>query len=456
MIAGFARWLDERVGGSGVVLRAMDKIFPDHWAFYLGEFALYSFLMLVATGVWLALAFVPSQAMVIYHGPYLPLVGTPVAEAFASVLAISLTSPVGLFFRQLHHWAAVVFLAAIILHLARIFFTGAFRKPREINWIVGFTLLVLAAVTGFTGYSLPYDALSGTGLRIAISVVNAAPLIGPWLANAVSGGPFGAPQLIPHLYVLHVYFLPVTIGLLIAIHLAILIRQKHTQFRSAPARDNNVVGRRLWPDYALRSLSVGATLAAVLAGLATFITINPVWHYGSYRPWEAPAPAEPDWYAGFLDGALRLGPAATLHLGPFALASIFWPGILMPGIVLGVLYAWPWIDAAFTRDRAAHSILQTPLDAPWRTGFGVAMLTAALILTLAASDDVQAAAFRMSLTGLTIFYRWFLLIGSLGAGFGAVAIVYVLRARATTPAPERIVDLLRTESGGFREREPST
>ena len=456
MIAGLARWFDERVGGSGVVLRLMGKVFPDHWAFYLGEFALYSFILLVATGIWLALAFVPSQATVIYHGPYLPLEGTPVAAAFASVLAISLTSPLGLFFRQLHHWSAVVFLAAIILHLARIFFTGAFRKPREINWIVGFTLLVLAAATGFTGYSLPYDALSGTGLRIAIAVVNAVPLIGPWLASAVSGGPFGAPQLIPHLFVLHVYLLPVTMGLLIGIHLAILVRQKHAQFRGTAARDDNVVGRRLWPDYALRSLSVGATLAAVLAGLATFITINPVWHYGSYRPWEAPAPAEPDWYAGFLDGALRLGPAATVPLGPYAIASIFWPGVLMPAVVLGVLYAWPWIDAAFTRDRAAHSVLQTPLDVPWRTGFGVAMLTAALILTLAASDDVQAAVFRMSLSGLIIFYRWFLLVGSLGAGFGAVAIAYVLRARVTAPAPERIVDLLRTESGGFRERESST
>ena len=232
---------DERLGAAFA-----REIYPDHWSFYLGEFALYAFVILVVSGIWLTFNYDASAS-----------------GAFASVAALSRATPVGYLIRQVHHWSAVTFVAAILIHMARIFFTAAFRKPRELNWVVGTLMLVLASLTGFTGYSLPNDALSGTGLRIADSVLLSIPFAGSWLANVFNGGSYPGPYLLPHLYTFHVYFLPVTIGVLLSLHLGMLIYQKHTQFVPDP---EHVVGRRFWPDYALRTIAAfGADGGAIFA-----------------------------------------------------------------------------------------------------------------------------------------------------------------------------------------------
>ena len=176
MFSRVARWFDDRLGASRFARTSLDKVFPDHWSFLLGEVAFYSFIVLVATGVFLTFFFEPSQREVIYHGSYRPLQGVPMSAAFQSTVRLSFDVRAGLVIRQMHHWAALVFLAAIVTHLGRIFFTGAFRRPRELNWIVGVTMLLLALGNGFTGYSLPDDLLSGTGLRIAYSVVLSIPV----------------------------------------------------------------------------------------------------------------------------------------------------------------------------------------------------------------------------------------------------------------------------------------
>jgi ubiquinol-cytochrome c reductase cytochrome b subunit len=433
-----AGWLDERLGTNALVHGALKKIYPDHWSFYLGEFALYFFMVLVGTGVWLTFAFDASAQ-----------------NAYGSVLALAgRNHPVGFVIRQIHHWAAVCFVAAILVHMGRIFFSGAFRKPRELNWMIGLSMLVLASFTGFTGYSLPNDGLSGTGLRIAYSVALSIPLIGRWAAGVFAGGnDFPTPQLTTHLYTLHVYFLPVTIGALLALHLGLVIYQQHTQYARDP---RHVVGRRFWPDYALRTLAALAATVAVLALLATFFEINPIADYGPYRSWIVMNGAVPDWYAAFLEGALRLGPATEFRLAGHPIPPVFWPGLVLPSVTFAFLMAWPFIEARLTGDRAAHDVLQSPAQVPLRVGVGAALIFEGLLLTIAAGDDQTAATLHVRLDTLVWLYRIALLAGPVVVGFLAARIAAELRARvpASGSAPPDAVMLVRNAQGGFEEEEP--
>jgi len=438
MVRRIGRFFDERLGSDSAVRYFAAKIYPDHWSFYFGEFALYAFAMLVATGMWLTFVYDASPA-----------------RAYASVAALSRDAPVGYLMRQVHHWSAVTFVAAILVHMARIFFTAAFRKPRELNWIVGVLLLVLASLTGFTGYSLPNDVLSGTGVRIADSVLLALPFAGPWAADVFTGGGYPGPLLLSHLYTIHVYFLPVAIAGLLLAHLGMLTYQKHTQFVADPT---HVVGRRFWPDYALRTLAaLGATVGVILALAGTF-EINPIEQYGEYRDYIVPNPAAPDWYAAFLDGALRLGPGFELRIAGHPIPAIFWPGIALPLLVFAVVIVWPWIDAYATRDARKHHVLEPPSGAPWRVGAGVTLIVAGFVLTLAASDDQQSRSLHVSVTALVTFYRWALPLASLGAGAIAVVLARDVGARAEgrSRKSERVVALRRNARGGFDEERPKS
>jgi ubiquinol-cytochrome c reductase cytochrome b subunit len=310
------RWFDERTGFAAWTRTALRKVFPDHWSFLLGEVALFCFVILVATGTYLAFFFVPDARPTHYDGPYAPLRGAEVSAAFDSVMRISFEVRAGLVMRQVHHWAALVFVAAIVLHLSRVFFTGAFRRPRELNWLIGFTLLTLAMAMGFTGYSLPDDLLSGTGMRIAYSAAISIPFIGPWFASLIFGGEFPTAEIISRLFVFHIFLLPLLMFGLIGAHLGLLWLQKHTQYKGEPATEENVVGRHFWPGQVFRSLGLFFLTAAVLALLGGLVQINPVWLYGPFIPYAVSSPAQPDWYIGWLEGALRIGrrlPPGRLH-----------------------------------------------------------------------------------------------------------------------------------------------
>ncbi|GAC1537345.1 MAG: cytochrome bc complex cytochrome b subunit [Candidatus Velthaea sp.] len=431
-------FLDERFGTNAGLRYLLAKVYPDHWSFYLGEFALYTFILLVATGVWLTFVYSASAE-----------------GAYISVLALSRAAPVGYLIRQVHHWSAVTFVAAILIHMARIFFTGAFRKPRELNWVIGVLMLILASLTGFTGYSLPNDQLSGTGLRISDSVLLALPFIGGWAADVFNGGGYPGPLLLPHLYTIHVYFLPVAIAALLSLHLGMLIYQKHTQF---VADEKHVVGRRFWPDYALRTLAAFGATVAVIMLLASTVEINPVADYGPYKDWMVPNPATPDWYAAFLDGGLRLGPAVEWQIFGHPIPALFWPGVILPLVVVTFVLAYPWIDKLLTGDREYHDVLVPPNGAPLRVGIGTALITAGIILTLVAGDDQQAEAFHISVTTLVTLYRVLLPVLSISAGVLAAIIARELNARYATSGhePERVVVLRRNASGGFDEEEPQS
>ncbi|MFG3711876.1 cytochrome bc complex cytochrome b subunit [Micromonospora sp. NPDC047730] len=386
----FARALDDRLRLSPVARRALAKVFPDHWSFMLGEIALYSFVALILTGVYLTLFFDPSAADRVYQGSYAPLDGVPTSAAYASTVRLSWDVSAGLLIRQTHHWAALVFVAAIVVHLSRIFFTGAYRKPREINWLIGVTMLALALFNGFTGYSLPDDLLSGMGLRILVSVTESVPLVGPWLAFLALGGEFPSDEMIPRMFVSHVLLVPALLVALVSIHLAIIVRQTHSQFPGPGRTEHNVVGSRLWPSYALRSLALFAWVLAVLFALGGLLQINPVWIYGPFEPSEATSPAQPDWYVAFGDGALRLFPPWEIRIAGYLVPAPFVPGVVLGGLTFLALYAWPFAERLRTKDRRPHQLLDRPRDHPARTGIGVTAITFYGVLTVAAGDDIVA------------------------------------------------------------------
>src|SRR5438105_6197156 len=383
-------WIDERLGLAAWARAGLRKVFPDHWSFLLGEVALFCLVVLVLTGVFLTLFYVPDATTVTYSGPWPPLRGQTVSAAFDSVMRLSFQVRAGLVMRQIHHWAALVFVAAIVVHLLRIFFTGAFRRPREINWLVGIGLLLLALTMGITGYSLPDDLLSGTGLRVIYSVVIAIPFIGPYLAFLVFGGEFPTSEIIRPLFVFHVMLLPALLIGGVLVHLAILVRQKHSQYALPGATEENVVGRAFWPSQVFKSTGLAILTAAVLALMGGLIQINPIWAYGPFDPTTVSSPAQPDWYVGWLDGALRLFPPIEITALGITIPSPFIPGVLLPGIAFGVMTLWPFLEAWATGDHAEHQLLDGPLERPLRTALGVAGVLVFVILTRAGGNDAVA------------------------------------------------------------------
>jgi ubiquinol-cytochrome c reductase cytochrome b subunit len=446
------RWSDNRLGTASWARRALKKVFPDHWSFLLGEIALFCFVILVATGVFLTLFYRPDATPVIYRGPYQPLQGQEVSAAYESVMRLSFEVRAGMIMRQVHHWAALIFIAAITVHMARVFFTGAFRRPREINWLVGIGLLVLALAMGFTGYSLPDDLLSGTGLRIAYSAVISIPFVGPYIAFLAFGGEFPTEGIISRLFVLHVMLFPGLIIGLITIHLAILWRQKHTQFPGPGQTEHNVVGKPFWPVQVFRSTGLMLLTAAVIAAIGGLVQINPIWNYGPFVPTTVSAPAQPDWYMGWLEGAIRLFPPFEPTIFGITIPTVFIPGVVLPGIFFGLLTLWPFIEQRITRDTAEHQLLDYPRDAPVRTGIGVAGIVFGVVLTLAGGNDVLSLLFNIPVEAITWFFRLAVLILPPIAGYAAYRIATELSAGRLYPLRRKKgVVLRRNAKGGFDE-----
>ena len=402
------KWIDERLGVAKGGRTFLDKIFPDHWSFLLGEIALYSFVVLILTGIFLSLYYVPSAQEFIYHGVYKPLDGSKVSAAFASTVNLSFVVRSGLVIRQMHHWAADVFVGAIAVHMCRVFFTGAFRKPRELNWMVGVTLLTLALVNGFLGYSLPDDLVSGTGLRIMFSIVLSIPIVGTYLATFLFGGNFpGDGSIIPRMFIIHVLILPVIIGGLIAAHLGLLVRQKHTQFPGHGRTEGNVVGSPMYPTFMAKTTGFLFMVAGVLWALGGLAQINPIWQFGQYEPYKISYAVQPDWYMGWLDGALRIMPPIEITgLGHTIPLVVFLPAVLFPGLCFGLFYAWPFVEARVTGDRAEHNLLDRPRMRPKRTAIGAAALAFFFTLFGASSTDVLANYFQISLNEVLWFFRF--------------------------------------------------
>jgi ubiquinol-cytochrome c reductase cytochrome b subunit len=446
------RFVAARSGLAPAARRALRYVFPEHWSFLLGEIALYAFAVLLATGTYLALFFSPDvAATTIYHGPFTTLQGLEVTRAYESALDLSSTVPAGLLMRQTHHWAALVFVAAMVVHLMRVFFTGAFRRPREATWLLGVALLVLGILEGFAGYSLPDDLLSGMGLAIAYGVAMSIPWVGGDLASLVWNGQYPGPGTIEsRLFIGHVFVLPALMALVIAGHLALIVRHHHTQFPGEGRREGNVVGSPMWPGYALRSLGLGLAVAAVLVALGGLIQINPVWQWGPYELARGTNGAQPDWYLGWLIGALRLMPPLEITaFGRTLVPNPFWGGVLFPGVVFGVLSLWPFAERRLMRDRVTHHLLDRPRDHPWRTALGVGFFAWIALIFVAGSADRMFLSFGISYTSQVHVFRALVLLVPPIVIVVAKQVCDELRRTRVRPAADGPRPVRRRPDGGF-------
>jgi ubiquinol-cytochrome c reductase cytochrome b subunit len=454
-VGAAANWADERTGIAGVAKKQVRKVFPDHWSFMLGEIALWSFVVLLLTGIFLSLWFKPSMAEVIYDGSYEQYRGLHMSEAYASTLEISFDVRGGLLMRQIHHWSAMLFIAAMFVHLIRVFVTGAFRKPREVNWMIGGVLLLLGILEGFAGYSLPDDLLSGTGLRIADGLVKATPVVGTYMSFFMFGGEFPGDVIIPRLYIAHVLLIPGLILALIGAHMMLLVYQKHTQWPGPGKTEENVVGYPMMPIYAAKAGGYFFIVFGVTALMGGLLSINPVWKYGPYNPAEVTAGSQPDWYMGVAEGLLRIFPGwETEIFGVTITWSVLLPGQIFPMLILTGILVYPFIEQWITGDKRDHHLLQRPRNAPNRTAFLAAMMTFYGLLWAAGGNDILALIFNLNLNHITYFMRV--------AVFILPPIAYVLTRRwciSLQRADEaRLLHgyesgiIMRSPDGGYSER----
>ena len=405
-------WADERLGLASLAKKNIRKVFPDHWSFMLGEIALWSFVVLLITGIFLTFWFTPSMSEIVYEGSYDQLRGVYMTEAMASTLNISFDVRGGLLMRQMHHWAAMIFIGSMMVHLMRVYFTGAFRKPREINWVIGSLLLLIGTIEGFTGYSLPDDLLSGTGVRAADGFMKAAPIIGTWMSFFVFGGEFPGDIFIQRFYIVHVLLLPGILLALIAAHMMLVVFHKHTQWPGPGRTEENVVGYPLLPVYTAKAGGFFFVVFGVVALMGGLLTINPVWKYGPYDPSKVTAGSQPDWYMGWPDGALRISPGWESHFWGVTLSwNILLPILVLPIAFWALVTAMPFIESWITQDKREHHLLQRPRNAPTRTAFMVSFMTFYGLLWAAGGNDLIAIKFDSSINFITRVLRVLVFVG---------------------------------------------
>lgn len=408
--AAAAGQIDDRFRVATPLRSILNKVFPDHWTFLLGEIALFAFIVLLLTGTFLAFFFEPSMQEVVYEGSYIPLRDVHMSRAYETTVDLSFDVRGGLIMRQMHHWSALLFMAAIVVHFCRVFFTGAFRKPRELNWILGLLLFWLGFLEGFIGYSLPDDALSGTGLRIASAIVLSIPVIGSWAMTSLFDGDFPGEIIIERFYILHVFLLPLILLTVITVHVGLIFIQKHSQWAGPGRTNTNVVGERYFPRYIMKQTGFFMLVFGVIALMGGLFQINPVWLFGPYEAAVVSAGSQPDWYVMFLDGAMRLMPAWEIRAFGYTVSPVFWPAVVLPGILTVVPMLYPFIEARIRKDKASHNVLQRPRDVPERTGLGVASIVFYLVLAFSGGNDIIADKFHISLNAMTWAGRIGLLI----------------------------------------------
>jgi cytochrome b-561 len=411
-------WLDERLDLDDAS-SFLGKAFPAEDSFLLGEVALFSFVVLGLTGIFLGFFYEPSTTEATYEGSVAGFQGEELPAAFMSVLQITYDVPFGMFIRRVHHWAAHLFVASLGLHMLRVYFTGAYRNPRELNWVVGVGLAILAMAAAYTGYSLPFDEFAATATGIGYNMAKSIPLIGGALSKIVFGGEFPSSATIPRLYFLHVLVIPLLLAGGLALHMLILIRQKHTEasrsgdVKPASSRseipaetaadggaeptvdrddDSVVVGLPAFPNQAAVSAVVFFLTLATLSILAGLLPVHNVAEYGPNNPASTPAIIMPDWFLMWLYGFLKLWPTwLSFSVGPVHFSTEFLGGIVVPGLVFLVVFAWPFID----RSEPIH-FTTDPLDRPWQTGVGVAGVTFIMIASIAGMNNLLADAIGVS------------------------------------------------------------
>jgi ubiquinol-cytochrome c reductase cytochrome b subunit len=450
-----ATWADDRLGLATMMKKNLRKVFPDHWSFMLGEVALWSFVVLLLSGVFLTFWYVPSMGEVHYEGSYDPLRGVEMSEAYASSLKLSFDVRGGLLMRQMHHWAAMLFIAAMMIHLLRVFFTGAHRKPRELNWVIGCLLLFLGTLEGFTGYSLPDDLLSGTGIRAADGFLKASPVVGSYMSFFLFGGEFPGDAIIPRFYTIHVLLIPGILLALITAHMLLLVYHKHTQWPGPGRTEHNVVGYPMLPVYAAKAGGFFFIVFGVTALMGGLMSINPVWLFGPYDPSKVTAGSQPDWYMGWPDGLLRIMPGWESHIFGHTISwNVMVPILLVPPLMLTILILLPFLESWITGDKRDHHLLQRPRNAPTRTAVMVSLMTFYGLSWAAGGNDLIAITFDLSINQITYFMRVAVFLGP--------ALAFIITKRWCISLQRKDEEVLlhgyetgvimRSPEGGYSER----
>lgn len=446
---------DSRLGAANFLRRNAKKVFPDHWSFLLGEIALYCFIIEILTGIFLALFFEPSMTDTVYRGSYEKLQGQEISAAYASTLKLSFDIRGGLLMRQIHHWAALVFVAAILLHLLRIFFTGAFRRPREMNWMIGIVMLIVTMAEAFIGYGLPDEMLSGIGLRITQGIIVSIPVIGTWVSFLIFGGEFPGADFVARFFTAHVLLLPGLLLVLVTAHLMILWHQKHTQFPGTGRTERNVVGEPFYPVYMSKQGAFFFMTFGVLTLLGAFAQINPVWLWGPYTPANVTSGAQADYYMGVLEGAVRLMPGGVemVVLGHTVPWNVIIPALIVPGIIVTFFLLYPFLESWATGDKRHHHLLDRPRNVPTRTGVGAAFITVYGTIWAAGGNDIFAAVFDFSLQATTWVLRFVFLLGPFVAFFVTRRICLGLQRQdqQTIEHGHETGMVYRSPTGGFEE-----
>jgi cytochrome b-561 len=405
------RWWQERLDLEKFCEKFLTKAFPAHPTYLLGEIALFSFVLLVITGVYLGMVYEPSVQAV-------DLFGGEVPAAYASVVRSDL-SLFGQIVRNLHHWSAQLMIAALLAHMFRVFFTGSYRKPREINWWIGLALMLTTFMAAFTGYLLPYSEYSVTATSIGFFMAKSTPWIGDFVARLFFGGEFPSDQTIPRFFFYHVMLIPLVIGVLLSLHMVILVQQKHTEppgnlYRPEAEGGKRLIGIPLWPNQVLYSTTFFLLLAGLLILVSTYIPINPVELFGPPQP--GTPKMRPEWYFLIVYGMLKLIPGTFeasfwgAHISQETLGGVFFPTILI--VLLALI---PLLD----RCREPVHYMANPLQRPWTTGLGVTGLAFFGLLAVAGYIDV------LGLRPATM--SWIVAGGTIGFGIVVLLILKSLR-----------------------------
>ncbi|MFF9564719.1 cytochrome bc complex cytochrome b subunit [Leifsonia sp. NPDC014704] len=384
---------------------------PLHWTNMFGVIAFACVLVLFVTGFILMFVYTPSGTRVTYDGPYVPLAGAEMSKALQSTLAITFEVPGGLLVRQAHHWAGLLLPAAIMLQLAVSFFTGAFRRPRRLSWVLLFGLLITALLGGWSGYALPDDMLSGTGLRIVEGIVLGIPVVGTWLSALLFGGEFPG-RIIENLYPIHVAVVPALLVLLLAARARRAYLDKPAQFAGPGRTEERIVGVPMLPNLAARAGGLLAIVTGAIVLIAATVTISPIWLYGPSSPGDASAGSQPDWYTGFLDGALRLVPPGWEFewLGRTWTLAILIP-LAVVGLYLLAIAVYPFVEEWVTGDHRDHHLLDRPRNEPTRTGLGVSGIVFYAALWGAGSADLVATHFHLTVESVVAGYQALVVLG---------------------------------------------
>lgn len=312
-------WLAERIPLDTVQLRELtNEPVPNHlkrWWFALGGTPAYLFVVQIVTGILLAFYYQPSAS-----------------TAYESVEYITHHAAFGWYLRSMHKWAATLMIAAVILHQMRVYFTSAYRRPRELNWVIGMALLCCTLLTGFTGYSLVFEQLSYWGATVAANISDAVPVIGSLAKQMLLGGETYNDRTLSRFYILHAAVLPTTIIILVAIHIAFIRMHGVTELKFGDEDPQKPQHFNFFPDHMLTELMIGLVLMIVLSALATLLpaTMGP-----RANPLVTPEVIKPEWFFYVSFRWLKL----------FSLSF----AVLSTGFIVAAMFLWPWIDAVLRR-----------------------------------------------------------------------------------------------------------